>query len=145
VNAVGGDFYLGDTAEGEEKFYEVFGRLFGGLFEDMGDGVGDGGLEGYSSGAEAGEVYADELAWFEHGSHVLYCGLQVEPAPVNVRAVSWQMQRGRREWKSKLQIRKREKTVFAKYFDILASPAVSISIRDTLKDENARRSKAAAT
>jgi hypothetical protein len=40
---------------------------------------------------------------------------------------------------------KMEKTVFAKYFDILASPAVSISMRDTLKDENARRRKAAAT
>jgi hypothetical protein len=50
---------LGDAAEGEEEFYEVYGRLVGGLFDDMGDGVGDGGLEGNSASVEAGEVYAN--------------------------------------------------------------------------------------
>jgi hypothetical protein len=69
VDAVGGDFYLGDTAEGEEEFYQVFGRLFGGLFEDVGDGVGDSGLERDSVGVEAGEVYVDELAWLEDWLH----------------------------------------------------------------------------
>src|SRR5205085_12421094 len=66
MDAVGGDFYLGDASEGEEEFHEVGGRLFGDLFDDVGHGVGDGGLEGDSAGAEAGEIYADELAWLEH-------------------------------------------------------------------------------
>src|SRR5438045_9796902 len=70
VDAVGGDFYLGDAAEGEEEFYEIGGRLLGDLFDDVGYGVGDGGLEGDSAGAEACESYADELAWFEHGGHL---------------------------------------------------------------------------
>jgi hypothetical protein len=35
VATIGGDFYVGDAAEGEEQFYEVFGRLFGGLFDSV--------------------------------------------------------------------------------------------------------------
>src|SRR5882724_2898281 len=69
MDAVGGDFYLGDAAEGEEEFYEVFGRLFGSLFDDVGDGVSDSGLKGYSAGVEAREVHADELAWLEDCGH----------------------------------------------------------------------------
>ena len=59
VDAVGGNFYVGDATEGEEEFYEVFGRLVGGLFDDVGYGIGDSGLEGNSAGVEAGEVYPD--------------------------------------------------------------------------------------
>jgi hypothetical protein len=69
VDSVGRDFHLGDAAEGEQEFYEIFGRLFGSLFEDVGDGIGDGGLESYAAGVEAGEVYADELARLEHCGH----------------------------------------------------------------------------
>ena len=53
VDAVGGNFYMGDAAEGEEEFHEVLGWLFGGLFDDVGDSVGDCGLEGYAAGIEA--------------------------------------------------------------------------------------------
>jgi hypothetical protein len=53
VDAVGGNFYVGDAAEGEEEFHEVLGWLFGGLFDDVGDSVGDCGLEGYAAGIEA--------------------------------------------------------------------------------------------
>jgi hypothetical protein len=70
VDAVGGNLYLGDATEGEEEFYEVFGRLFGGLLEDVGDGVGDGGLEGYSACLQAGQVYADELTGLKDCSHM---------------------------------------------------------------------------
>ena len=59
MDAVSGDFYVGDAAEGEEEFYQVFGRLVGGLFDDVSYGIGDGGLEGDSPGIEAGEVYPD--------------------------------------------------------------------------------------
>ena len=64
----------------------------------MGYGVGDGGLEGDAAGVEAGEVYADELAWLEGGVHFLLraastartfskCGLQVQPAPEKILAL----------------------------------------------------------
>jgi len=69
VDAVGGNFYMGDAAEGEEEFNEILGWLFGGLFDDVGDGVGDCGLEGYAAGIEACQVYADELAWLEGCGH----------------------------------------------------------------------------
>jgi hypothetical protein len=39
------------------------------LFDDVGYGVGDGGLEGDSAGIDAGEVYANELAWLEGWFH----------------------------------------------------------------------------
>lgn len=50
VDAVGGDFELGDAAEGEEEFDEVSGRLLGRLFDDVGYGVGDSGLKGDAAG-----------------------------------------------------------------------------------------------
>ena len=70
MDAVGGDFHLGDPAEGEQKFHEVFGRLLGSLFDDVGNGVGDGRLEGYAAGVEAGEVYANELPGLEDRAHM---------------------------------------------------------------------------
>jgi hypothetical protein len=68
VNAVFGDFDFGDSAEGEEKLYEVFGRLLRGLLHDMGDGVGDRGLEHHALGMEAGQVNAHELPRLQHQS-----------------------------------------------------------------------------
>ncbi len=68
---------MGDAAEREQEFYEVFGRLVGGLFDDVGDSVGDGGLEGNSAGVEAGEVYANQLAWLEDWFHERIVALRV--------------------------------------------------------------------
>ena len=92
MDAVGGDFYLGDAAEGEEEFYEIGGRLLGDLFDDVGYGVGDGGLEGDSAGAEACEIYADELAWFEHGGHLYGRAISIARTRENIRAMSGGMQ-----------------------------------------------------
>jgi hypothetical protein len=87
MDAVGGDFYLGDAAEGEQEFYEVFGRLFGSLFDDVGDGVGDSGLKGYSAGVEACEVHAHGLAWLEHCGHQTMFALAAGKCKV-VRGIS---------------------------------------------------------
>src|SRR6266702_1013422 len=68
VDAVGGDFNLGNTAEGEQELYEVPGRLFRSLFHNVGDRVGDRGLEHDAFGLEAGKVHTHELTGLEHGS-----------------------------------------------------------------------------
>jgi hypothetical protein len=73
VDAVSGNLYLRDAAEGKEEFDEVFGRLVGSLFDDVGDGIGDGRLEGDATGVESCEVYANELARLEH----VFGGLRV--------------------------------------------------------------------
>src|SRR6266702_2810298 len=68
VDAVGGDFNFGNTAEGEQELYEVLGRLFRSLFHNVGDRVGDRGLEHDAFGLEAGKVHTHELTGLEHGS-----------------------------------------------------------------------------
>jgi hypothetical protein len=65
-DSVRGNFDFGDTAEGEEEFYQVFWRLDRRLLDDVGDGVGDRGVEEDAPGLNASEIYAHELAWFEH-------------------------------------------------------------------------------
>ena len=69
VDAVGGHFYLGDSAKREDEFYEIFWRLLGGLLENVADSVSNSGLEGYASRVESRKVYANELAWLEDCVH----------------------------------------------------------------------------
>jgi hypothetical protein len=54
VDAVSGDFDLGDTAERKKQLNEVSGWLFGGLFYDVGDGVGNRGLKHHTPGLDTG-------------------------------------------------------------------------------------------
>ena len=69
VDAVGGHFYLGDSAKREDEFYEIFWRLLRGLLENVADSVSNGGLEGDASRVESRKVYANELAWLEDCVH----------------------------------------------------------------------------
>ncbi len=68
VDAVSGNFDFGNTAEGEQKLYEVYGWLFGGLFDNVTNRVGDRGLEHHALGLQASKVHAHELARLEHHS-----------------------------------------------------------------------------
>ena len=69
VDAVGGDFDFGNTAEGEQELHKVRGRLFGGLSDNVGNGVGNRGLEHDALGLEAGQVHTHELSGLECGCH----------------------------------------------------------------------------
>jgi hypothetical protein len=77
VDAVGGDFDLGNAAEREQKLYKVLGRLFRSLFHDAANSVGDRGLEHDALGLQAGQVHTHELAWLEHESYAKILPLRV--------------------------------------------------------------------
>ena len=51
------------------EFIGTFAFVFigAGTAAIVGEGVG---LEGYSAGVEPGQIYAHELAWVEHSSHM---------------------------------------------------------------------------
>ncbi len=68
MDAVGGNFDFGNTAEGEQKLYEVYGWLFRGLFDNVTNRVGDRSLEHHTLGLEASQVHTHELARLEHRS-----------------------------------------------------------------------------
>lgn len=68
MDAVGGDFDFGHTAEGEQELYEVLGRLLGNLLHNVGHGVRDGGLEHDTFRLQTGQVRTHELARLEHAS-----------------------------------------------------------------------------
>jgi len=54
VDAVSGDFDLGNAAEREQEFYEVLGWLLRSLFHNVTNSVGDRGLEHHTLGLQAG-------------------------------------------------------------------------------------------
>ena len=68
MDAIGGNFDLGNATEGEQKLYKVLGRLLRGLFHDVANSVGDRSLEHYTLGLQASKVYTHELARLEHSS-----------------------------------------------------------------------------
>ncbi len=69
VDSIGGDFDLGNAAEGEQELNEVLGWLFRGLFHDVGNSVGDRGLEHDAFGRKASKVHTHELAGLEYQAH----------------------------------------------------------------------------
>ena len=69
MDAVCGNFDLGNAAEGEQELHEVRGRLFGGLSDNVGNGVGNRSLEHDALGLEAGQVHTHELSGLECRGH----------------------------------------------------------------------------
>src|SRR5260370_3532021 len=68
VDAVSGNFDFGNTAEGEQKLYEVYGWLFGGLFDNVTNRVGDRVLEHHTLGLQPSKVRTPQLLPCEHQS-----------------------------------------------------------------------------
>ena len=66
------------------------------MFDDVGYGVGDGGLEGDSTRIEAGEVYANELAWLEGWFHERIVALRATKCKVS-RNIGASMGKGNAE------------------------------------------------
>src|SRR5229473_13898 len=71
VDAVGGDFDLGNATEGEQKLYEVLGWLLRSLFHNVANSVGDRRLEHDALGLQASQVHMHELARLQHDTKIL--------------------------------------------------------------------------